>query len=128
MEQGSMNAGEQAAEVPDNLADVSLHIQGVVEAAERAAAETVERARAEGERRVGAAKQRAQELVDERNARISEISDDLLGQAEAIEGKLTKLDDVLGTAMEDLRRELERVPEPPDDDVDAEDAEDALVR
>jgi len=128
MEQGTMNGGEPAAEVPDNLADVGFHIQGVVEAAERAAAEMVERARAEGERRVGAAKQRAQELVDERNARMGEISDDLLRQAEAIEGKLTKLDDVLGTAMEDLRRELERVPEPPGDDVEAQDPEKVLAR
>ncbi|MDQ3728771.1 MAG: hypothetical protein M3355_04205 [Actinomycetota bacterium] len=126
MEQGPVNDGEQAVEVPDNLADMSLHIQGVLEAAERAAADTVDQARAEGERRVGAAKERAQESMDERNARIREISDDLLRQAEAIEDRLTKLDDALGTAMEDLRGELERLPEPPDDD-DAE-GEDDLER
>jgi len=121
MEQDQVNGGEQTAEVPENLADVSLHIERVLEAAERTAADTVEQARGEGERRIGAAKERAQESVDKRNARIHEISDDLLRQAEAIEGKLTKLDNLLGAAMEDLRRELERLPEPPaDDDVDAE--------
>ena len=116
MEQKQMNREAQAMEVPDNLADVSIHIEKVLEAAQRTAADTVEQARAEGERRIGAAKKRAQESVDERNARIREISDDLLRQAEAIEGRLSKLDSLLATALEELRRELERLPEPPADD------------
>ena len=123
MEQKQVNRGEQGMEVPENLADVSLHIEKVLEAAERTAADTIEQARAEGERRIGAAKTRAQESVDERNARIREISDDLLRQAEAIEGRLTKLDSLLATAMEELRRELERLPEPPGDDYVDDDEE-----
>ena len=113
MNQLPMNDGEQAAEAADTVADATLHIQGVLEAAERVAAANVEQARAEGARRMGEAKQRAQELVDERRARIAGISDDLLRQAETVEGRLAKLDEALATAMEELRRELERLPEPP---------------
>lgn len=121
MEQVPVDRGEQAREVPDNLADVSLHIRGVLEAAERAAEASIEQARAEGERRVGAAKQRAQAVAEERNARIREITSDLLRQADAVEERLTKLDDALATALEDLKRERERLPAPPaGDDLEAE--------
>lgn len=113
MNQLPANDGEQGAEAAASVADVTLQVKGVLEAAERAAAASVEQARAEGARRVGEAKQRAQELVDERRTRIAAISDDLLRQAEAVEGRLAKLDAALATAMEDLRRELERLPEPP---------------
>lgn len=116
-----VDRGEQAREAPDNLADVSLHIRGVLEAAERAAEASIEQARAEGERRVGAAKQRAQAVAEERNARIREITSDLLRQADAVEERLTKLDDALATALEDLKRERERLPAPPaGDDLEAE--------
>ena len=116
MNQVPVQGAEQAEEVAGTVADVTLHIQGVLEAAERAAAASIEQARAEGARRVGEAKQRAQELVSERKERVSAISDDLLRQAEAVEGRLAKLDDALGTALEDLRRELERLPAPPEGD------------
>lgn len=119
-----MDDGDRADGVAGTAAEVSLHVKEVIEAAERAAATSVEQARAEGERRVGAAKERAQELVDERKARISEISDDLLQQAEAIEARLAKLDGALSAALEDLRRELERLPDPPPVDEHAEDIED----
>lgn len=109
-----MNGDERrAGDGGDTVADVTHHIKGVLEAAERAAAASVEQARAEGARRVGEAKQRAQELVDERRARINAISDDLLSQAEAVETRLAKLDDALSTAMEELRREIDRLPKPP---------------
>jgi hypothetical protein len=56
--------------------------------------------------------------VDERIARIGNISDDLLHQVGGLEERLTKLDDALATAIEELRGELERLPAPPGDDVD----------
>lgn len=115
MNQLPMNDGGRDDEVAGSVADATHHIKGVLEAAERAATATVEQARAEGARRVGEAKQRAQELVDERRSRIGGISDDLLRQADAVEARLAKLDDALAGAMEDLRRELERLPEPPAD-------------
>ncbi|MDQ2676560.1 MAG: hypothetical protein M3Y34_07095 [Actinomycetota bacterium] len=115
MEQAPMNGGDQARAIPGDAAEVSVHIQGVLEAAERAAAASVEQARAECERRVGAAKQRAQELVDERNEHIRAISDDLLRQAAEVEERLVQLDGALATAIEDLRGELERLPDPPAD-------------
>ena len=95
-------------------------------AAERAAAVSIEQARAEGARRVGEAKQRAQALVDQRKARIGNISDNLLQQADMVETRLAKLDDALSGAMEELRREFERLPEPPaaeDEDEDDRDAD-----
>lgn len=123
MEQDAVGNGERGEEIPENLADVSLHIRGVLEAAERAAADTIEQARAQGERRLGEAKQRAQESVNERNARIRDISDDLLRQAGEVEARLVKLDHALGTAMEELRRELGRLPHLPDDDDDEDEDE-----
>ena len=116
MNQAPMNDGQP--EGPGSAAEVSVHVREVLEAAERAAAATVEQARAEGERRVGAARQRAQELVDERTAQISNICGDLLHQVGDLEARLTKLDDALATSIEELRGELERLPAPPADHVD----------
>jgi len=113
MKQFPMNGDERDAEAAGTVADVTDHIKGVLESAERAAAASIEQSRAEGARRVGEAKERAQELVDERRARISAISDDLLRQADAVQTRLAKLDDALAGAMEDLRGELGRLPEPP---------------
>lgn len=83
-------------------AGTAERLAAIVEAAERAAVSVIDDAEAQARRRLAEAETEADRLVADRLAAISELTDSLLAEAEAVRGQSERLVAALEQAKRDL--------------------------
>lgn len=84
-------------------ADTAERLAAIVEAAERAAVTVIDDAEKQARRRIEDARSEADRLVGDRLAALSDLTDSLIAQAEAIESQSQQL----VSSLEDAKRRLE---------------------